>query len=153
MKAVESSLIFNGQIYAAEVHENFNNLNEVFSYGIVKDSIPVWILQNNKTSHLIFLLWVSLLSVPSQSWKKRGPGYEDVTNYNKPVRWHHRRSLVTFLRRPYIPYWLQREAENICSCWVCCHPRLPSAEQQPLRTDFWGIIKYSYKTPEITKHI
>ena len=41
MKAVESSLIFNEQIYAAEVHKNFNNLNKVFSYGIVKDSVPV----------------------------------------------------------------------------------------------------------------
>ena len=153
MKAVESSLIFNGQIYAAEVHENFNNLNEVFSYGIVKDSVPVWILQNKKTSHSIFLLWLSLLPVSSWSCKKRGLGYEDVSNYNKPVRWHHRRSLATFSRHPYIPYWLPREAENICSCWVCCHPRLPSVEQQLLRTDFWGIVKYSYQTTEITKHI
>ena len=96
---------------------------------------------------------LTLSSSRSRSWKKRGPKYEDVSNYNKPVRWHHRRSLATFLRLPYIPYWLPREVENICSCWVCCHPRLPSVEQQLLRTDFWGIVKYSYKTPEITKHI
>lgn len=109
--------------------------------------------KTKKQSYSIFLLCLSFLPVPSRSGKKRGPGYDNVSNYNKPVRWHHRRSLVTFLRHPCIPCWLPREAESICSCWVCCHPRLPSVDQQLLRADFWGIIKYSYKKPKITKHI